>query len=108
MGLLREPAAPAHAQAHLELVRENMLGCMALVVDSRDRHPQVWSRLLAAEDFQSLWYLRCDVMYLLSQHMGENQAAAKLQRLTQLFHGHIPKAQFASAQNQRRFGNRHH
>jgi hypothetical protein len=53
--------------------------------------------VLEADDIQSLWYLRSDVMHMLSAHCGETLAADKINALTALFRGHLPSAQFASS-----------
>jgi hypothetical protein len=82
----------------LERIREAMLGSMALHVDARAPGPSVWTRVLAANDIQTLWYLRSDVMGVLSSVCGETLAASQLSQITELFRDQIPAAQFASSQ----------
>ena len=99
MGLLRErePLQSAAARAQMEHIREAMLACMAVPLKDKAVRPPVWTRVLEADDIQSLWYLRSDVMHLLGAHCGETLAARELKALTELFRGHLPTAQFASA-----------
>lgn len=99
MGLLRErePHQNAGTRSQVEHIREEMLDCMANYLQGRAVRPPVWAKLLEADDIQSLWYLRSDVMHMLCGHCGETLAASKLDEITELFNGHLPKAQFASA-----------
>jgi len=101
MGLLRDPARSVEAQAQVEHIRQEMLDCMALFLPAKGLRPAVWTRVEYADDIQSLWFLRSDVMHMLCDHCGETLAALKVQTLTSLFRGHIPTAQFASAQRRR-------
>jgi len=99
MGLLRErdPHQSAGTQSHVEHIREEMLDCMGRFLEGRAVRPPVWAKVLEANDIQTLWYLRSDVMHMLCGHCGETLAANKLNSLTELFQGHLPKAQYASA-----------
>jgi hypothetical protein len=99
LGLLRErEAAPSLGSLpQLEHIRERMLQCMASFLEAGALRPAVWSKVQYADDIQALWYLRSDVMQLLSGHCGETLAASELAALTELFRGHLPAAQFASA-----------
>ena len=81
----------------MEHIREEMLACMTVYLHSKAVRPPVWSKVLEAEDIQSLWYLRSDVMHMLGAHCGETLAAGKINALTALFRGHLPAAQFASS-----------
>jgi hypothetical protein len=101
MGLLRDPTRSAETQAHVEYIREEMLDCMAVFLDGHCTRPPTWTKVAFADDIQSLWFLRSDVMHMLSQHCGEALAAEKLETLTSMFRGHLPKAQFASAKRRR-------
>jgi hypothetical protein len=99
MGLLRErePEQSAATRAQVEHIREEMLACMAVFLEGRAVRPPVWAKVLNASDIQALWYLRSDVMHMLCDHCGETLAASELNTLTELFRGHLPAAQFASA-----------
>jgi hypothetical protein len=102
MGLLRDPARSVDSLEHVEHIREEMLDCMDMFLPNRTGRPPVWSKVQYADDIQSLWFLRSDVMRMLCDHCGETLAADKVDALTTLFRGHIPKAQFASAARRRR------
>ena len=97
MGLLREPEPQTGLPAQLELIRQSLLDCMAFFLQEQADVPPVWTRVRHAQDIQSLWYLRSDVMHLLCDHCGEAMARSKLHDITELFRGHLPKAQFASS-----------
>jgi hypothetical protein len=101
LGLLRESARGSESQAQVERIREEMLDSMAPYIVNADARPPVWTRVQYADDIQSLWFLRSDLMHMLSDYCGETLAATKVHELTALFSGHIPKAQFASAQRRR-------
>jgi hypothetical protein len=97
MGLLREPDQRAESRSQVEQIREEMLDCMAQFLVGKAVRPQAWAKVLEADDIQTLWYLRSDVMHMLCGHCGETRAADQLNEITELFRGHLPKAQFASA-----------
>lgn len=97
MGLLRDSESPADADAQLENIREEMLECMAQYLDGKSVRPAVWGKVLYAKDIQTLWYLRSDVMHMLSQHCGETAAANAIDKITHMFRGLVPTALFASA-----------
>ena len=101
MGLMRDPARDAQALAHVEHIRQEMLDCMDLLLDRRAERPTVWTRVQYADDIQSLWFLRSDVMHMLCDQCGETLATLKIDTLTALFRGLIPTAQFASAKRRR-------
>lgn len=101
MGLLRDSVRSPESQAHVEHIREEMLDCMDEFLANKTSRPAVWSKVQYADDIQSLWFLRSDVMHMLSDHCGETLAATKVDDLTAMFRGHIPKAQFASARLRR-------
>ncbi|NVO06742.1 MAG: hypothetical protein HXX19_12800 [Rhodoferax sp.] len=101
MGLLREAETATGTPAQLERIRQALLDSMAVSLDAHAALPKVWARVQHAPDMQSLWYLRSDVMHLLCDHCGEALARDKLNQITELFRGHLPKAQFASSRRQR-------
>ena len=101
MGLLRDPARGAETQDQVEHIRSAMLDCMALFLGDSPVRPPVWARVQYADDIQSLWFLRSDVMHMLCEHCGETLASSKVHALTALFCGHIPSAQYASSQRRR-------
>jgi len=96
MGLLRETEKDSPQE--LERIRSGIVDCIASYMNDHNEQRAVWRKVLYAPDIQTLWYLRSDVMHLLSDHCGEPLASEKIQALTEMFRGHIPAAQFASAQ----------
>lgn len=99
MSLLREPepTAEGHSLTQLERIRQALLDCMAFFLEPHGARPKVWDRVLQAQDIQSLWFLRSDVMHMLSDRCGESIARSRLQVVTEMFQGHVPRAQFASS-----------
>ena len=100
MGRMGESDSDSAAQSNsqLEDIRSSMLASMAeYLIDPAAERP-VWAKVLYAKDVQTLWYLRSDVMHLLSDHCGEGPASAQVSAITQLFRGQLPNAQFASSQ----------
>jgi hypothetical protein len=97
MGLMREPEPETGMPSRLEHIRRDMLACLAEQLQDPANPPLVWAKVLHAHDIQSMWYLRSDLMHLLSDHCGEAIASAELGRITELFRGQLPTAQFASA-----------
>ncbi len=100
-GLLREPDSLSTASQALEDIREAMLTCMSHCLNGSSTRPAVWGKVLYAKDIQSLWYLRSDVMQMLSQHSNEAAASRALDRITPLFNGHIPPLLFRAARQRR-------
>ena len=90
-GLLgRPPVREELTPARLDDIRESMLetlGPAACV-----QHPHVERRILFASDLQALWYARADVMAVLSDQHGEQEARGRLQALSRRFDGLLPAA----------------
>jgi hypothetical protein len=97
MGLLREPEPATGSPSQLEHIRQEMLACLAAHLRDPVNPPRVQAKVLHAQDMQALWYLRSDLMHLLCDRCGEASASAILDRITEMFRGHLPTAQFASA-----------
>jgi hypothetical protein len=97
LGLLRDPDGAANNVQKLEDIREEMLGYMAHFMVGKAVRPAVWAKVLYAKDIQSLWYLRSDLMHILSKLSDEAAATKALENITEMFGGHIPPAMFASA-----------
>ena len=85
----------------MEHIRGEMLACLAGHLQDPANPPPVQAKVLHAQDIQALWYLRSDLMHLLCDHCGEALASATLERVTALFRGQLPTAQFASARRRR-------
>lgn len=71
-----------------------MLDCFKGIPPGPDQ-ARIWGRVLYAADIQALWYLRSDLMTLLSHPLGETEARTRLAGVTALFTGLLPAAQKA-------------
>lgn len=90
-GLFKSPAEDdgSRERAALDDIRQAMLDCLG--ASGAAAYPQIQFRVTYASDIQELWYLRGDVMAVLSATDGEATARRKLARVSDLFKGHLPK-----------------
>lgn len=87
------PATGMDRDAHIETIRCAMLQCLGPITDDSDRHfVQVLTRIRFSNDVEGLWYLRGDVMSLLSASRGELAARQYVDELTLLFEGLLPRS----------------
>jgi hypothetical protein len=77
------------AQAALEDIREAMLD--GLSVTGAVSASKLELKVLHAIDLHDLWYLRGDVMEAISAISGEAQARRKLDEISAMFRGLLPK-----------------
>ena len=77
----------------LEHIREAMLSSLDFA-DDADLFP-LERRIRNAKDVQGLWYLRADLMLILAGRLGETAARAKLEHITALFQGLLPRSLMA-------------
>jgi hypothetical protein len=101
MGLLGDAPAEPSADARFEQLRTAMLDVVFEAVDTEAPQTTIFLKLHKAPEVQTLWYLRSDLMMFLSEHMGESAAMKKLQDITALFEGAVPRQQIISAQRRR-------
>jgi hypothetical protein len=73
----------------LESIREAMLD--ALGSAGASKHPVVELRITYANEVQDLWYLRGDVMAVLADTEGEASARQKMNHISNMFQGLLPK-----------------
>ena len=78
----------------IEAVRDAMLSAIADLTQTSGLDT-ITRRLRWAPHAQSLWYLRIDVMTLLSAQLGESEAHRRLRDVTQRFRGLVPSAQIS-------------
>ena len=71
-----------------EQIRETIF--LSLGDFGRKQYPLVCQRLRYAEDVNSLWYLRSEVMAVLSAKQGEKAAKREMLRISKLFRGLLP------------------
>jgi hypothetical protein len=88
-GLLGSPMPPTESvlEVTTEDIRESMLG---LLGDSAPKFPHVTRRIRYANDIQSLWYLRGDLMGALASLYGESEARRRMASVTHMFEGLLP------------------
>ena len=77
-------------QSALEDIREAMLD--GLGVSGATTASKLELKVTYANDLQDLWYLRGDVMAAISSVSGEAQARRKLDEISAMFRGLLPKA----------------
>jgi len=84
------PAAASESvlESQMEDIRQAMLDCMG---EFGEKHyPQITRRIRYAGDIQALWYLRGDLMAVLSATGGELAARDRIRDLTTMFEGMLP------------------
>ncbi len=81
-------ASESVLESRLEDIRQGMLDAMG---EFGEKHyPQVTRRIRYAGDIQALWYLRGDLMSVLSATHGEMLARERVGSLTHMFEGMLP------------------
>ena len=101
MRLFGNPGVEEQSLLQLEHIRDEMRDCAVFFLPHQAEPAEFWQQLQDATDIQSLWYLRSDLMNLLSCCCGEDQARRLIRQITGLFRGYLPAAQFESARYQR-------
>lgn len=89
--LLGHASLPSDTEMRIgiEEIRASMLE--ALGDSSAFEFSHVMRRIRYAGDVQALWYLRGDLMAILAAKEGENQARVKIQAISRLFDGLLPR-----------------
>ncbi|MDB5882173.1 MAG: hypothetical protein JWP43_2051 [Ramlibacter sp.] len=90
--LLGNPVAPSDSilESGTEDIRESML--LVLGETGPSQFPHITRRIRYANDVQSLWYLRGDLMAVLAAIHGEVTAREKISSLTGQFQGLLPNS----------------
>lgn len=97
VALLSDQNTIIDADARVEAIRTAMLDALACITPNEDMgSSRAWSDIARAADIQTLWYLRSDVLRLLSDYHGEQQARDKLEAMTEMFRGLVPPNQMPS------------
>ncbi|MBK6293809.1 MAG: hypothetical protein IPF55_05265 [Rhodoferax sp.] len=86
--MLSESAA--RAGNRIESIRQAMLE--SLGDSGRSAFPAIERRVRFASDVQGLWYLRGDMMEALSSLQGEYMARRKMDEISVLFQGALPRS----------------
>jgi len=92
MSLFGEVSPAKGPAVSLKEIRQAMLDCLTGLPEG-DLLARVWIRVLYAPDLQALWYLRSDVMTLMSTRLGESLARERMTPVTSMFRGLLPAAQ---------------
>lgn len=85
---LTVPDGGRHA-FRIEDIRQAMLD--SLGDDGCANYPHIERRVLFAQDLQGLWYLRTDIMVVVSSLRGEVVASQRIRQITSMFDGLLPK-----------------
>lgn len=101
MSLWSEAANERVLDSRMEAVRGAMLNELFDALDTRAQRTILFVKLKGACEIQTLWFLRSDLMLVLSEALGESEAKQRLDALTRLFKGMIPKPQIQSALRRR-------
>ena len=94
VALLIDQATVIDADGRTENIRTAMLQAL-LETDANPKmgFSQIWADVTRATDIQTFWYLRSDVLILLSNSQGEQAACDALDAITEMFRGIVPKNQ---------------
>lgn len=89
--LLSDQTTVIDADSRIETIRTAMLDALS----DAEHHPiagatRVWGDIARAGDVQTLWYLRSDVLRVLSEPHGELAARRQLDMMTEMFRGIVP------------------
>ena len=79
------PKAVADRAKRLEAIRHAMLSALSEL--DATRFPDLGRRLRIADDFQTLWYARSELMHAMASRMGESHAKAQMAVITDMFEG---------------------
>ena len=80
-------------EIRLQEIRQAMLDCIDGADEESYEGTRVLAQVLYAQDIQSLWYSRPDVMSLMASLRGEAKAHAHLASISDMFIGLLPAAQ---------------
>ena len=90
LSALLGPESRADEESALEPVREAMLSVLG--DDGARVNPALKRRLKYLHDAHSLWYARAELVAVLSQLHGEALAVHRVQSLSPVFRGLVPKS----------------
>jgi hypothetical protein len=97
MGLLGDAVSNADIGSRMEDIRKEMLDSMSDLLAEQALQSKVWDKVLYATSIQTLWFLRIDLMALLSAHCGETVAGETISTITEMFRGVLPPNQMAKS-----------
>lgn len=92
--LLTDQASTIDADGLIENIRDAMLRALSTLDDHHTNDAlKVWSDIVGANDVQTLWYRRSDILRLLADCHGEPAARKKLDEISEMFRGLVPASQ---------------
>jgi hypothetical protein len=86
---LREDSS-AQAPYQIDDIRQAMLRC--LDPESSEQFPHVERRILTASNVPALWFLRPELLMVLSARSGEQAAHEVIDEISAMFDGLLPKS----------------
>jgi hypothetical protein len=101
MGLLDDSLPNVQKDARVQEIRDAMFACLASRLQGDMRTHPLWNKVQYASTIQTLWYLRMELMTLLSVHCDEGVAHGELVRITVLFQGLLPRTQMQGGRKPR-------
>ncbi len=75
----------AEADDRIDAISHAMLDTLSPYVTNQGLLPEAWFRIALATDIQTLWYLRSELLGLLSGYCGELAARRKVLAITKMF-----------------------
>jgi hypothetical protein len=86
------------ADGRTENIRDAMLRALSTLEDHHHNDAlKVWADIVRADDIQTLWYLRSDMLRLLADFHGEPVARRKLDEISEMFRGMVHDNQMPTA-----------
>lgn len=92
MSRLRGPRPDPGDRVRLTEIRQAMLDNLIEVSESH-KLTRVYVQIAFAPNIEALWYLRCDMMTLLAQRVGESAATKRVASTTAMFSDLMPTCQ---------------
>lgn len=91
---LSDASSSIDAEQRMLDIRTEMLDALSQTKPLQPLAPsRTWYSVAGATDIQTLWYLRSNVLHVLADCQGEQTASARMQSITEMFRGVIPKNQ---------------
>jgi len=84
-----QPADSSRLAFRIEDIRQAMLDCMG--EDACIQFPQVERRVKFASNLEALWYLRPELLMVISSTAGELAAQGQVEQISAMFDGLLPK-----------------
>jgi hypothetical protein len=92
--LLTDQSTIIDSDGRIENIRNAMLRALSTLEDHHTNDAlKVWSEVVGANDIQTLWYRRSDLLRLLADFHGESVARKKLDGISEMFRGLVPANQ---------------